>query len=85
MPPKPLKILCFGDSLTEGYTLHGTSYAPYSNTLEKVLYEKLSGEEWDISVEEQGVSGDLVMFMGGRMGEICKYTCLPYFLIRNRD
>ncbi|TVY35972.1 hypothetical protein LSUB1_G005602 [Lachnellula subtilissima] len=70
MGPKPLRILCFGDSLTEGYTHHGLSYAPYCTTMEKVLTAALPEEEWDISVDEQGVSGELVLYMGGRMDEI---------------
>ncbi|TVY48986.1 hypothetical protein LOCC1_G000783 [Lachnellula occidentalis] len=70
MAPKPLKILCFGDSLTEGYTHHGLSYAPYCTTMEKVLDAALPAEEWVVSVDEQGVSGELVLHMEGRMGEI---------------
>ena len=31
-----LKILCFGDSLTEGYT-NGYDFSPYSTTLEKLI------------------------------------------------
>jgi len=73
MEPKPLRILCFGDSLTEGYTHHGLSYAPYCTTMEQVLTAALPEKEWDISVDEQGVSGELVLHMGGRMSEICMF------------
>ncbi|TVY86723.1 hypothetical protein LAWI1_G006822, partial [Lachnellula willkommii] len=68
--PKPLKILCFGDSLTEGFTNHGLSFAPYCTAMEEVLSAALGDEEWEIGVDERGVSGELVLYMVGRMGEI---------------
>ncbi|KAF4626033.1 hypothetical protein G7Y89_g12134 [Cudoniella acicularis] len=66
---RTLKILCFGDSLTEGYAQWGAVMAPYSKTLGKVLREKM-GEEWEIEVATEGVSGELVMGMPRRMGRV---------------
>lgn len=53
-----LRILCFGDSLTEGYSQYGTRFDPYSRTMKRVLEEKLKGQE--IEVLTDGQSGDLV-------------------------
>ncbi|CAG8977590.1 hypothetical protein HYALB_00008366 [Hymenoscyphus albidus] len=39
---KSLKILCFGDSLTEGYTNWGMIFKPYSDTLRNVLEKGLN-------------------------------------------
>jgi lysophospholipase L1-like esterase len=54
----PLRILCFGDSLTQGY--HGFGYGedPYSETLEAKLREAFPGRE--IKVVTSGVPGDMV-------------------------
>jgi hypothetical protein len=68
--PESLRILCLGDSLTEGYTMSGVSFAPYSETLEKRLKE--SGRH--VTVVTDGISGDLVT-MGSfrrRMERRCK-------------
>jgi len=54
--PESLRILCLGDSLTDGYTMSGVSFAPYSETLEKRLKE--SGRH--VTVVTDGISGDLV-------------------------
>jgi len=57
--PNPLQILCFGDSLTEGYSMFGMKYTPYSETLQTRLDEQL-GSEWKVEIETDGVSGELV-------------------------
>ncbi|PVH72044.1 GDSL-like Lipase/Acylhydrolase [Cadophora sp. DSE1049] len=57
--PKPLRILCFGDSLTEGYSMYGMQWTPYSETLQTRLDEQL-GNEWNVEIETDGVSGQLV-------------------------
>jgi lysophospholipase L1-like esterase len=58
---KPLRILCFGDSLTEGYTQHGLHYHPYSDTLLDKLRADLSlSTRYNISVDTDGMSGDQV-------------------------
>src|SRR6187402_3902332 len=80
MPAKqPLRILCFGDSLTEGYSMFGMQFTPYSETMEIVLNERLNknqeqqgGPKWDIEVETNGVSGQLVTAgFTRRMERIC--------------
>ncbi|CZR50408.1 related to esterase [Phialocephala subalpina] len=58
-PKKPLRILCFGDSLTEGYSAMGWSMTPYSRWMEEYLNAKL-GNEYEIKVETDGKSGDCV-------------------------
>ncbi|KAK0108547.1 hypothetical protein ONS95_003347 [Cadophora gregata] len=57
--PTPLRILCFGDSLTEGYSMYGMHWSPYSKTLQTALEEQL-GSEWKVEIETDGVSGQLV-------------------------
>lgn len=54
----PWNILCFGDSLTAGYTNCGTEFHPYSNTLDKLLLEEKS--ENNFKVVEFGFSGEKV-------------------------
>ena len=56
--PKSLRILCFGDSLTAGYTNSGYSHYPYADNLRVNLQHKLSTP--DIEVEVAGFSGDQV-------------------------
>jgi hypothetical protein len=77
---KPLRILCFGDSLTEGYTQHGLHYTPYSNTLLDKLRSNLSlSTRYNISIDTDGMSGDQVT--GGfltRMQDRCTHPSLPF-------
>ncbi|KAG4427229.1 hypothetical protein IFR05_017288 [Cadophora sp. M221] len=58
-PPPALHILCFGDSLTEGYSMYGMHWSPYSETTKEVLEERLS-QEWSVDVDTDGVSAQLV-------------------------
>jgi len=37
------KVLCLGDSLTEGYHFYGTAYHPYSTKLQALLEAHLKG------------------------------------------
>ena len=70
---KQLRILCFGDSLTEGYTQHGTLFTPYSETLLSTLKSNLPlASKYNIAIDTDGMSGDLVTgsFLG-RMEERC--------------
>ncbi|KAF7912985.1 uncharacterized protein EAF01_002006 [Botrytis porri] len=59
----PLRILCLGDSLTEGYSQFGTKFSPYSKWMKEVLVEKWPDRA--IEVITDGVSGDLVTPPGG--------------------
>ena len=62
--PKSLRILCFGDSLTAGYTMYGYEYHPYADHLRAGLRYLLSTSA--IDVEVAGLSGDQVQ---GPMGQ----------------
>ncbi|EDN96351.1 predicted protein [Sclerotinia sclerotiorum 1980 UF-70] len=59
----PLRILCLGDSLTEGYSQYGTQFYPYSKWMKEVLGEKWPDRE--IEVITDGISGDLLTLPGG--------------------
>jgi lysophospholipase L1-like esterase len=71
----PLRILCFGDSLTEGYNNYGLSMDPYSSTMKELLEARI-GDEYEIEVETDGVSGELVTGGGfeGRMRSWCEFV-----------
>ncbi|KAM0798809.1 SGNH hydrolase-type esterase domain-containing protein [Usnea florida] len=56
--PKSLRILCFGDSLTAGYTRYGLEFHPYADHLRVGLQHSLSTS--DIEVDVAGFSGDQV-------------------------
>jgi lysophospholipase L1-like esterase len=53
-----IRVLCFGDSLTAGYSQYGTVFHPYCEILESLLQRAFPGET--ISVVENGMSGDMV-------------------------
>lgn len=83
-----LRILCFGDSLTEGYTLFGTQFSPYSVAMKKVLDGTLStkiqveGAKYKIEVLTDGQSGDLVTIgsFKARMERRCAFL-MTYLLL----
>ena len=56
--PKSLRILCFGDSLTSGYTKMGLEAYPYADHLRVGLQHMLSTS--DIHVDVEGLPGDQV-------------------------
>lgn len=49
---RPIKIVCLGDSLTAGYQL------PQADAFPSVLQKKLTGDGFDASIVNAGVSGD---------------------------
>ncbi|KAL0938805.1 gdsl-like lipase [Colletotrichum truncatum] len=55
---KTLRIFCFGDSLTAGYSAYGTVYHPYSIALTKKLSNDLSDTQ--IIATDNGMPGDVV-------------------------
>ncbi|CZT02798.1 related to esterase [Rhynchosporium graminicola] len=57
--PKPLRVLCFGASLVEGYSSYGMRMTPYSKTMKRVLAAEI-GYEFEFEVETNGVSGQQV-------------------------
>ena len=56
--PKKLRILCFGDSLTAGYTRSGYEHHPYADHLRAELEHMLLSS--NIEIEVDGFSGDQV-------------------------
>jgi lysophospholipase L1-like esterase len=60
--PEPLTILCFGDSLTAGYSKFGLIMAPYSRVLKTELEVMFWArkDKRKIEVTTDGQSGDLV-------------------------
>lgn len=59
--PKPkLRVLCFGDSLTAGYSAMGAIHHPYNEKLEQML--AMAFPDLDIETAEDGESGATVMY-----------------------
>ncbi|KAK3694125.1 SGNH hydrolase-type esterase domain-containing protein [Podospora appendiculata] len=57
--PRPkLRILCFGDSLTQGYSSMGAVLRPYATTLVQML--EMAFPELDIETVEDGAPGNTV-------------------------
>ena len=71
------RILCFGDSLTEGYTFQESGeFHPYSTELHKLLAEHCQGT---VVVHTAGVSGETVVpSMSGRLDKLLKQEGQPY-------
>ena len=77
------RILCFGDSLTEGYTFQKGStfqesgyFHPYSTELHKLLAEHC---QETVVVHSAGVSGEVVVpSMSERMDKLLKEASQPY-------
>lgn len=55
---QPLRILCFGDSLTAGYTCMGSRFHPYSKKLEDMV--AMAFPDLDVQTVTDGKSGDTV-------------------------
>ena len=53
-----IRILCFGDSLTEGYSNYGTQFTPYSDEMKRKL--RHLDEPLITDVVTEGQSGDRV-------------------------
>lgn len=76
-----VKILCFGDSLTEGYSQWVMSMTPYADTMEERLQATWPSAK--IIVDVDGMSGDRVAggFFLPRIRTMCKQCFLDYFAI----
>lgn len=61
-------ILCFGDSLTEGYTKDGAKFHPYAESMTAALEKTLPNVKFRVHVE--GVSGDRVCRPGTFLGRM---------------
>eukprot|EP00484_Ammonia_sp_Unknown_P018053 CAMPEP_0197026724 /NCGR_PEP_ID=MMETSP1384-20130603/6757_1 /TAXON_ID=29189 /ORGANISM="Ammonia sp." /LENGTH=211 /DNA_ID=CAMNT_0042455443 /DNA_START=35 /DNA_END=667 /DNA_ORIENTATION=+ len=67
-----ISILCFGDSLTAGYTNFGMQHIPYSHFLQELI-EKDYAKSIKLKIMESGVDGELVVnSMLNRISEILK-------------
>jgi len=64
-----LRILCFGDSLTSGYSLYGTIYHPYNERLEEKLQEAFPDVRIEITTD--GRPGDITGNFTTRMMPYC--------------
>jgi hypothetical protein len=54
-----INILCFGNSLTEGYSQWGMSMTPYADNMREWLQAAWPSTE--LTVDVNGMSGDLVV------------------------
>lgn len=72
------RILCFGDSLTEGYTFQESGeFHPYSTALSKLLDEHCRQEA--VVVDTAGVSGEMVIpSMTHRLDQLLREASAPY-------
>lgn len=68
MAQRPLRILCFGDSLTAGYTASGLKYHPYHKVLGRKLREAFPGLRVEISSD--GLDGGLTQHFSWRLRTI---------------
>jgi hypothetical protein len=82
-----LHILCFGDSLTAGYSKAGALYHPYAIALESSLKKALPSV--NITIDNQGWNGDQITSPPGiflpRMIKLCKWyssSILPHAVSR---
>jgi lysophospholipase L1-like esterase len=70
--PHILNNLCFGDSLTEGYSEYGTKMTPYGTTTLAYLTDRL-GPLPEVHLCVEGKSGDLVSAgFSRRMERVCR-------------
>lgn len=76
---KSLRILCFGDSLTAGYSGYGYFHYPYAKQIRERLKEALPTTE--VTVDVSGLSGDRVIdgqFLRRTKGQCEKAKDSPY-------
>ena len=71
------RILCFGDSLTEGYTFQASGqFHPYSTKLQQLLEAHCHDS---VEVRMAGVSGEIVVpSMTQRLDRLLKEASQPY-------
>lgn len=70
-----VNILCFGDSLTEGYSQWGLSMTPYADSMGEWL--RAAWPSTKLTVDVNGMSGDLAvpgLFLT-RITSSCKSSC----------
>jgi len=59
---RPLRVLCYGDSLTVGFCANGTLYEPYARTLASALAQATDGAACEVHVcgHSGGTARDMV-------------------------
>lgn len=65
---REINILCFGDSITTGFTNHGLQHYPYSDKLQQLIsdYFKINnkyhqyGIKYEIDIQNVGVNGERI-------------------------
>ncbi|ERS96156.1 GDSL-like lipase/acylhydrolase [Sporothrix schenckii 1099-18] len=75
MALRPLRILCFGDSLTAGYTQDGLQYHPYLHMVRRKLQEAFPGLQVDI--EADGLDGGLTQHFSSRLRTVYRERGTP--------
>jgi len=82
-----LKVLTFGDSLTEGFHRFGFAFHPYSNELTKLIDEKYAEQEdneKEAMVHQRGLSGEntdhMIPRLAGILDRVAK-TGFPYHVV----
>jgi lysophospholipase L1-like esterase len=73
-PAKTIRILCFGDSLTAGYSAMGAIHHPYEEKLVQMV--EMAFPEYQVESVEDGVSGDLVTTRRGTFLPRMKGHCM---------
>jgi hypothetical protein len=80
---KSLHILCFGDSLSAGFTLTGPELHPYEIAMKSTLQKAFP--TYEITTDVQGVAGDQVVTPPGgfltRMDILCESRWWPSMII----
>ena len=74
-----MRILCFGDSLTAGYSGMGAIYHPYTTRL--VQFLEMAFPELDVETVEDGIPGSTVHYkyltrMQGNCGFMPDRSCV---------
>jgi lysophospholipase L1-like esterase len=72
-PAKTIRILCFGDSLTAGYSSMGAVHHPYQDKLAQMV--EMAFPEYEIETVADGLSGDLVSSDRGQFGKRMQKQC----------
>lgn len=68
-----LDILCFGDSLTEGYSDGGLTWCPYAESMSNFL--KATWPSKIVAIEVKGRSGDFVISPHGKFMQRIQREC----------
>lgn len=67
---KVIRILAFGNSLTEGYRKYGFKYHPYTTRLQELLLSSVKNTNVIFEIVNHGVSGETTKDMTPRLAKI---------------